>query len=60
MAHIWPGPTTDLLAGSPAQVVDLLGRCAEIGVRRAYLRVIDLSDIDQLELIASAVVPQLA
>jgi F420-dependent oxidoreductase-like protein len=59
MVRIWPGPTTDLLAGSPAEVVYLLGRCAEIGARRVYLRVIDLSDMDQLELIASAVVPQL-
>jgi F420-dependent oxidoreductase-like protein len=46
------------LTGTPAQVVDKLGRYAELGATRAYLQFNDLSDLDQLELIASAVLPQ--
>ncbi len=45
-------------AGSPAEVVDKLGRFAEAGASRAYLQVLDLSDLDHLELIASEVLPQ--
>jgi F420-dependent oxidoreductase-like protein len=44
--------------GTPAQVVDKLGRFAELGATRAYLQVLDLSDLDHLELIASEVLPQ--
>jgi len=47
------------LQGTPAQVVDLLGQFAEAGATRAYLQVLDLSDLDHLELIASEVLPQL-
>lgn len=46
------------LAGSPAQVVDTLGRFAEVGVSRVYLQLMDLTDLDQLELVASTVLPQ--
>lgn len=46
------------LAGSPAEVVDKLGRFAEVGVSRVYLQLMDLSDLDQLELVASTVLPQ--
>ena len=46
-------------AGSPAQVVDTLGRFAEIGASRAYLQVLDLADLDHLELIAAEVLAQL-
>ncbi|HEY3005178.1 MAG TPA: LLM class F420-dependent oxidoreductase [Kribbellaceae bacterium] len=46
------------LAGTPAEVVDTLGRWAEIGTERVYLQVLDLSDLDHLELIASEVLPQ--
>ncbi len=45
--------------GTPAQVVDLLGRFAEVGSSRFYLQLMDLSDLDQLDLVASEVVPQL-
>jgi F420-dependent oxidoreductase-like protein len=48
------------LAGTPNQVVDVLGQFAELGAARAYLQVIDLTDLDHLELIASAVAPQVA
>ncbi|MUL43524.1 LLM class F420-dependent oxidoreductase [Streptomonospora sp. PA3] len=47
------------LAGSPAQIVDKLGRFTEIGAERMYLQVLDLSDLDHLELIASQVSRQL-
>jgi F420-dependent oxidoreductase-like protein len=48
------------VAGTPAQVVDTLGRYAEAGAQRAYLQVLDLADLDHLDLIAAEVVPQLA
>jgi F420-dependent oxidoreductase-like protein len=47
------------LAGSPAEVVDEIGRFAEAGATRLYLQVLDLSDLDHLELVASEVAPQL-
>ena len=47
------------LAGTPAEVVDRLGRYAEAGSGRVYLQVLDLSDLDHLELVAGEVVPQL-
>ncbi len=48
------------VAGTPAEAVDTIGRWrAETGVTRLYLQVLDLSDLDHLELIASDVVPQL-
>jgi F420-dependent oxidoreductase-like protein len=47
------------LGGSPAEVVDRLGRFAEAGVQRMYLQLRDLSDLDQLQLVASDVVPQM-
>lgn len=47
------------LAGSPAEVVDKLGRYREAtGISRIYLQILDLSDLDHLDLIASEVVPQ--
>ncbi len=46
------------LAGSPAQIVDKLGRFASVGASRAYLQVLDLHDLDHLELIAAEVMPQ--
>ena len=47
------------LAGTPAELVDKLGRFAEAGTERAYLQVLDLGDLDHLELVASEVMPQL-
>lgn len=46
------------LAGTPAEVADKIGRFAELGVDRVYLQVMDLSDLDQLELIAAEVLPR--
>lgn len=48
------------LAGTPAEVVEKLGRFAEAGAERVYLQVLDLSDLDHLELIASEIAPQVA
>jgi F420-dependent oxidoreductase-like protein len=49
----------DGLAGSPAEVVDTIGRYAEIGSSRLYLQILDLDDLDHLELISSEVQSQL-
>ncbi|MDQ1737796.1 MAG: hypothetical protein QOH56_4047 [Pseudonocardiales bacterium] len=46
------------VAGTPAQVVQTLGRYAEAGVQRMYLQLLDLSDLDQLDLVAAEVAPQ--
>ena len=47
------------VCGTPAQVVDQLGAYAQAGSTRAYLQVLDLTDLDHLELVASEVAPQL-
>jgi F420-dependent oxidoreductase-like protein len=46
------------LGGTPAELVDKLGRFAEAGATRAYLQVLDLHDLDHLELLATEVAPQ--
>lgn len=51
---------TNGLAGSPAEVVDKIGRYAEVGSRRIYLQILDLADLDHLELISSQVQSQLS
>jgi F420-dependent oxidoreductase-like protein len=48
------------LAGTPSEVVDKIGRYAEIGARRIYLQVLDLADLDHLELISAQVRAQLS
>ncbi|MCW7946235.1 F420-dependent oxidoreductase [Streptomyces hygroscopicus] len=48
------------LAGSPAEVVEKLGRYREAGSQRVYLQVLDLDDLDHLELVAAEVMPHLA
>jgi alkanesulfonate monooxygenase SsuD/methylene tetrahydromethanopterin reductase-like flavin-dependent oxidoreductase (luciferase family) len=49
------------LVGTAAQVVDALGTWRErTGITRIYLQLLDLSDVDQVELIAAEVAPQLA
>jgi F420-dependent oxidoreductase-like protein len=47
------------VAGTPAQVVDALGRYREAGAERIYLQVLDVRDLDHLDLIAAEVAPQL-
>jgi len=47
------------VAGTPAEAVETLGRYAEAGATRVYLQVLDLADLDQLDLVAAEVAPQL-
>lgn len=47
------------LAGSPAEIVDKIGRYVEAGSQRIYLQVLDLDDLAHLELVAAEVMPQL-
>ena len=47
------------LVGTPAEIVDRIGRFQEAGTQRVYFQLADLDDLDQLELIASQVLPQL-
>ncbi len=47
------------LAGTADEVVDKIGRFAEVGVERMYLQVLDLSDLDHLEFVAGSVAPAL-
>jgi F420-dependent oxidoreductase-like protein len=48
------------LVGSPAEVVDKLGRFAALGVETAYLQVLDLDDIAHVELLADQAAPRRA
>jgi F420-dependent oxidoreductase-like protein len=45
------------LCGTPAEVVDKIGRFGEAGASRVYLQTLDLRDLDHLELVASEVLP---
>jgi F420-dependent oxidoreductase-like protein len=45
------------VAGTPAEAVERITRFAELGAKRIYLQLLDLSDLDHLELIASDVLP---
>ena len=47
------------IAGSPGEAVERIGEAASHGATRVYLQMLDLSDLDHLELIASEVMPQL-
>ncbi|MEU0672982.1 LLM class F420-dependent oxidoreductase [Streptomyces sp. NPDC006172] len=47
------------LAGSPAEVVDKIGRYIEAGSQRMYLQMLDVHDLDHLELISAEVQAQL-
>lgn len=49
---------TNGLAGTPAEVADKIGQFAATGVDRVYLQLMDPTDLDQLELIADQVSPQ--
>ncbi len=51
---------TNGLAGSPAELVDKIGRYAETGSQRVYLQLLDLTDLDHLELVATEAAPQLS
>jgi alkanesulfonate monooxygenase SsuD/methylene tetrahydromethanopterin reductase-like flavin-dependent oxidoreductase (luciferase family) len=48
------------LAGTPQEVVDKIGRYADLGAERIYLQVLDLADLDHLRLLAAEVMPRVA
>jgi F420-dependent oxidoreductase-like protein len=45
------------LAGTPNELVDKIGRFAEIGCARIHLQLLDLEDVEHIELIAQEVMP---
>ncbi|GGK90649.1 LLM class F420-dependent oxidoreductase [Mangrovihabitans endophyticus] len=45
--------------GTPDEVVETIGRYAQAGAGRLYLQTLDLADLHHLELVATAVAPQL-
>jgi F420-dependent oxidoreductase-like protein len=47
-----------VVAGTPSEVVDQLGRLAEAGVQRVMLQWLELDDLDRLEAMAHSVLPQ--
>ena len=47
------------LIGTPAEIVDRLGEYAAAGASRVYLQVLDHTDLDHLDLLASGVLRQL-
>jgi F420-dependent oxidoreductase-like protein len=49
----------DGLAGSADEIVDKIGRYAEIGASRIYLQVLDMADLDHVEFIGDKVMSQL-
>ena len=57
IAEIAP-PNQVALRATPGQLVEKLGEYHSVGAQRVYLRTFDLADLDQLELIASEVLPQ--
>ncbi len=50
----------DAVIGTPDDVVEQISRYGEAGASRMYLQTQDLSDLHHVELVASAVLPQLA
>jgi F420-dependent oxidoreductase-like protein len=46
------------LSGTPDQVVEQLAAYRDVGATRAYFRVLDLRDVEQIALLGEAVVPQ--
>lgn len=47
------------LYGTPQQVAEQIGRFADLGATRMFLQVLDLSDLDHLDVIASDLAPLL-
>jgi F420-dependent oxidoreductase-like protein len=46
------------MAGTPAEIVDQIGRFGEAGADGVYLQVLDLQDLDHVELLATEVLSQ--
>jgi F420-dependent oxidoreductase-like protein len=51
-------PPEDPVVGTPGKLVERIGELAAVGATRVHLRVIDLSDLDHVDLIAAEVLPQ--
>ncbi|GAB4424194.1 MAG: LLM class F420-dependent oxidoreductase [Anaerolineae bacterium] len=47
-----------IIAGTPAEVVEQLGRLSDVGVQRVMLQWLDMDDLEGLEAFAAAVLPQ--
>jgi F420-dependent oxidoreductase-like protein len=47
-------------AGTPSQICERIEAYARLGCQRVYLQLLDLSDLDQLELLGSEVLPAFA
>ncbi|MBW6437985.1 LLM class F420-dependent oxidoreductase [Actinoplanes hulinensis] len=47
------------IVGTPAEAVETIGRYAEAGASRLFLQVLDLSDLDHIDLVASEVTARL-
>ena len=48
-----------MLYGTPAQIVEQLGKMSELGIQRVMVQWLDLDDLDGLEAFARGVLPQL-
>jgi F420-dependent oxidoreductase-like protein len=46
--------------GTPAEVVEILGQYQKAGASRMFLQTLDLNDLDQIELVAAEIAPQLS
>ncbi len=46
-------------AGTPAEVLDAIGRYADAGASRVYLQVLDVDDLDHIALLGAEVLPRL-
>ena len=51
-------PPEDPVEGSPDELVQRIGEMAQAGATRVHLRIIDMSDLDHVDLIAERVLPQ--
>jgi F420-dependent oxidoreductase-like protein len=51
-------PPEDPVVGTPDKLVERIGELAAVGATRVHLRVIDMSDLDHVDLIAAEVLPQ--
>jgi len=49
-----------LIVGTPAAIVDQIGKMAEAGMYRVMLQWLDLDDLDGLEAMAKSVLPQVS
>ena len=52
-----PNQPGGALAGTPAQVIDTIGRFREAGAETVYFQILDLHDLDHLRLLAAEVLP---